>query len=126
MNFKRNLTILISALLIFSALGCVSSTNVTFDSTNTENAEVYVDGELIGSTPATAKLSNAIWEDPTITIKKDGYKTLNTSLQKEVKTPNIVLGILLNWPAFLWCYGPKQNQNFILTPDTSSSQTNVE
>lgn len=126
MNFKRNLTILISTILIFSALGCVSSTNVTFY-TDAQEAEVYVDGELIGSTPATAKLSNGIWNDPTITIKKDGYKTLNTSLQKEVKTPNIVLGILLNWPAFLWCYGPKRNQNFILTPDTSSSsQINVK
>ncbi len=126
MKFKRNLTILISAFLIFTTVACVSSTNVTFF-TDTEDAEVYIDGELIGSTPATAKLSNGIWNDPTITIKKDGFKTLNTSLQKEVKVPNIALGLLLNWPAFLWCYGPKKNQNFMLTPKTSSySQTNAE
>ncbi len=116
MKLKRNLTILIAGLLLFTTVGCVSSTKVTFN-TDTPDAEVYVDGELIGKTPVTAKLSNAVWEDPTITIKKEGYKTINSNVQKEVKAANIIFGICLNAPAFLWCYGPKANQNFMLTPE---------
>ena len=113
---SKVLTAIIALVLILGLAGCVTSTNVTFYS-DVEDVEVYVDGQLIGSTPATTKLSNAVWNDPTITLKKEGFKTLTTGLQKEVKGVNIVLGLLVDWPAFLWCYGPKATQNFMLTPD---------
>lgn len=116
MKLKRIFTILITSILLFTVISCVSSTNVTFN-TDTPNAEIYVDGNLIGKTPVTTELSNAIWEDPTITIKKEGYRTLNSSVQKELKAVNVVFGIFLNPPAFLWCYGPKQFQNFSLVPE---------
>lgn len=113
--------ILLSILLVLTFASCVTSSNVTFY-TDVDGAEVYVDGVLIGTTPATAKLSNAIWDDPTITIKKEGYKPLNTGLQKEAKTVNIVLGVIVDWPAFLFCYGPKESQNFMLVPETNEKK----
>lgn len=115
-NKSKVVSATVSILLLISFASCVSSTNVAFN-TDAGETEVYVDGQLIGTTPVTAKLSNAIWNDPAITLKKDGYKTTQVSLQREPKAANIVFGLLLNWPAFLWCYGPKANQNFMMTQE---------
>lgn len=103
-------------LLLVSLAGCVSSTKVTF-ATDVDGAEVYVDGELVGTTPVQTKLSNAIWEDPDVLIRKDGYKDLHSSVNKELKTVNLVCGILLWWPSLLYVSGPKKTQNYILTPE---------
>lgn len=99
---------------------CVTSTAVNFD-TDVQGAEVYVDGSLIGTTPTSTKMSNAIWEDPDVVLKKEGYKTTHVPLAKEVKTVNLVAGLVIWWPSLLWVYGPKANQNFMLTPDQNSS-----
>lgn len=65
-------------------------------------------------------LSNAIWEDPDIILRKEGYKDVRSVLRKEVKPVNLVCGLLFWWPSLLWYYGPKANQNFFLTPETSN------
>ena len=70
-------------LLIFCS-SCVTQTRVSF-LTDIDGAEIYVDGEKIGTSPVTTKLSNAIWNDPDILIRKDGYKDLYTDLTKEIK-----------------------------------------
>ncbi len=105
-----------SLLLLVFLTSCVSSTRVSFN-TDVEGAEVYVDGELIGTTPTQKKLSNAIWEDPDVLIKKDGYKDLRTSVYQEMKPVNLVCGLLLWWPSLLYVYGPKKAQHYILTPE---------
>ena len=114
MKGAKIIAVLLLAVMVMGVCGCVSSTNVTFN-TETEGAEVYVDGELIGTTPTTAKLSNAIWDDPDILIKQAGYKDLRTGVKKEVKGANVALGLTVNWAALLWVYGPKKVQNFVLT-----------
>jgi hypothetical protein len=103
------------AVLFFASIfsGCVTSTNVRF-STNIDGAAITVDGENIGKTPTQTTMSNAIWENPDIVIKKDGYKDLHVDIKKEVKVVNLVCGLLLFWPSLLWVYGPKANQNFEL------------
>ena len=114
MKGAKIVAVLLLAVMVMGVCGCVSSTNVTFN-TETAGAEVYVDGELIGTTPATAKLSNAVWNDPDILIKQAGYQDLRTGVAKEFKPANAVIGLFLNAWAWLWCYGPKDQQNFVLT-----------
>lgn len=111
----KKFSAIISALvLVLFLASCVSSTRVSFYS-NVEGAEVYVDGELIGNTPVTVKMSNAIWEWPDITIKKDGYEEIkDVQLAKELKVPNAVLGVLVNEFALLWVWGPKKVQHYNL------------
>lgn len=118
MKGAKIIAVLLLAVMVMGVCGCVSSTRVTFN-TDTEGAEVYVDGELIGTTPATAKLSNAIWDDPDILIRKEGFKDLRTGVRNEIKMSNVLLGCFINPFAWLWCFGPDKNQNFILIEDSS-------
>lgn len=109
MKFNKTFTSFTAGLLLLAMFSsCVSSTRVNF---NTD-----VDGEEIGTTPAQIKLSNAIWENPDVVIKKDGYKDLYTDLNKEVKGVNLVCGLLLWTPSLLFVYGPKKSQHYMLTP----------
>lgn len=112
----KNKIIAIVCLVFFLGLSfssCVTSTNVRFES-DVEGATVLVDGEDIGTTPVQHKLSNAIWEDPDVVLKKDGYKDQTFSVKKEVKMVNLVCGLILWWPSLLWVYGPKKVQSFSL------------
>lgn len=108
-------------LLVIFCASCVTQTRVNF-STDVDGAEVYVDGEKIGTTPVQKKLSNAIWNNPDILIKKEGYKDLYTDLNKELKGVNLVSGLLLWCPSLFWVYGPKKNQSYMLLPSANSVQ----
>lgn len=108
--------IIASFMMISIFSSCVTQTRVNINS-DVEGATVYIDGQKIGTTPVQVSLSNAVWEEPDVLLKKDGYKDLHTNLTKEVKIVNAVAGLLIWWPSLLWCYGPKTNQNYILTPE---------
>ena len=107
------LFVIISALITLNS--CVSSTRVVINS-KPSNADVYEDGQYVGKTPVSLNISNLVWNSPDITISKDGYTSMPVTLQKEEKITNLVIGYFINIFAFLWCYGPKENQNFVLTP----------
>lgn len=100
---------------IVMLVSCVTSTLVTFN-TSVPGADVYVDGEHIGKTPTEKKMSNGVWEDAKIIIKKEGYQDLHTNVQKDIKPVNLIIGLLLWWPSLLWVHGPKSQQNYLLTP----------
>ena len=107
---------LVLAILLPMVSSCVTKTKVTFN-TDVTGADVYVDGEYIGKTPATKKLSNAVWEDPEIVIKKEGYRDMRTGVKKEVKAVNLIFGVILWWPSFLWVHGPKSQQHYVLSSE---------
>lgn len=92
------------------------STRVIIDS-NVKDAKVTVNGRDVGTTPATVKMSNAVWEDPVISVEKKGYRTKTDTAEKEVKVGAGIVGLLLFWPALGWCYGPKAYQYFTLVQD---------
>ena len=107
------LFVIISALITLNS--CVSSTRVVINS-KPSNADVYEDGQYVGKTPVSLNISNLVWDSPDITISKDGYTSMPVTLKKEAKITNLVIGYVINVFAFLWCYGPTENQNFVLTP----------
>lgn len=107
------LFVIISALITLNS--CVSSTRVVINS-KPSNADVYEDGQYVGKTPVSLNISNLVWNSPDITISKDGYTSMPVTLKKEAKITNLVIGYVINVFAFLWCYGPTENQNFVLTP----------
>jgi len=77
-------------------------------------AEVRLDNQKAGITPVALRLSNALWENPIVRIRADGYREIYGTLQREVKGVNLVVGLLLCWPSLLWCYGPDEYQHFDL------------
>ena len=93
--------------------GCVMNSTVTIDS-EPQGAEVRLDNRVVGTTPVTVRLSNALWENPVVRIRADGYRDIYGGLQMEIKGPNLIVGFLLFWPALLWSYGPDQYQYFDL------------
>jgi len=116
MKLKIGSFVVLSMLIIGMFSSCVTSTNVRFE-TDQPGALILVDGENIGTTPTKKKLSNAVWEDPDVIIKKEGFKDLHTGLDKEVKGVNLVFGIILWWPSLLWVYGPEKTQYYTLIPE---------
>lgn len=103
------LSVLLTSVLLSS---CVMNTLVTIES-DPQGAEVYLDHRLIGETPVTMRMSNGLWEDPMVLLRKEGYRDAVTSLKKEIKVPNLVIGLFV-WPSLLWVYGPDAYQYYTL------------
>jgi hypothetical protein len=121
--FKAVFLKAVSGLLILVFLSsCAVTTKMTIRAIEPSgrlitDATVLVDGEIIGQTPnASYRVSNFAGTNTEIIVLKDGYDTVRTEPVKEVKAANVVLGIMLNFFAWLWVYGPKPQQNIILTP----------
>lgn len=108
---KRALAVVLAAVIFLS--GCITRTNVSFR-TSEPGAEVYLDHELIGITPLKHRISNGIWEDPDVLIRKAGYRDISTQLDKEIKAVNLIFGVLGWFPSFLWVYGPDSTQSYTL------------
>ena len=111
----KRLLLLIVAFAVFTS-SCVLTTMVTIE-TIPDDVEVYVDSQLIGDSPVTVRMSNAVWEDPEILLKKEGYRDLRTSPQKEVKALNLISGLIFVAIPLLWVYGPEPYQSFMLSEE---------
>ncbi len=115
MNRKSCIALVLLVLVVFSS--CVTKTKVSF-TTDIPGAEVIIDGESIGQTPCTAEITNAVWEDQEVIVRKNGLKDYKTELKKEPKIINIITGVLLApvtlYIPLLWCYGPEETQYFEL------------
>jgi hypothetical protein len=106
-------TILVVGVAIVVLAGCVTHTNVTFES-EPPGAEVYLDNRLIGETPVTQRLSNVVWNDYRVRMVKEGYTDAVGSVDKDLKEANLVFGLLLWWPSLFWVHGPDEVQYFNL------------
>lgn len=107
-------------LVPFLITSCVTGTNVTFES-NPPGAQVYLDNRPIGRTPVSHRIGNGFWVDPQIRVELDGYLPVTDRLEKEIKAVNLVFGLLLWVPAYLWVWGPKSNQYYTLRESTAAT-----
>ena len=105
---KKYVAVLFIVVVCFLS-SCVSTTKVNF-STNVDPAELYIDGESKGKTPIVVRISNAIWDDSKVEIRKMGYKVVDVRMDKEFKCLNFVLGIVPWWPSMYYAFGPKEMQ----------------
>lgn len=96
-------------------VGCVTKVAIK---SNVEGADVYIDGERVGSTPCVTEVSSVAWYDPEVVLKKAGYKDLVTRFNLEPRVGNIIGGALfigflpISLPCLLTCYGPAKNNYF--------------
>jgi hypothetical protein len=108
---KKWLCVVISLCVIF--MGCSSFVSIR---TTPTDAKIKINGQVVGQGTVDKRMSNFDFNDYNVEISKPGYKTLNTSLNKEFKVGAFVLGLLFWWPELLWVYGPSPVQNFELDP----------
>lgn len=75
---KRKLAVVCMVLLLGAA--CASSTRIQ---TNPEGARVYINGEHVGATPYLHTDRNTWLQKSQLTLKKEGYRDLDTWLQRD-------------------------------------------
>ena len=74
-----------------------------------EDIALYLEGEPLGSIPLELRMSNGIWADPYILVKKEGFYDYRYRLEREIKPLNLISGFFFFWP-WLWVYGPAEYQ----------------
>jgi len=119
---KKVISLIMIVILFLS--GC-ATTKVNIN-TNVEGAKVTIDGKVIGETPINStKLKNSSGKEYHVIIEKEGYKTYQGSLRKELNTGAVVsvaIGYSLCFlilPAFLlinalYIERPVPDQYFVL------------
>lgn len=101
-------------LLAVSILGCSTLVHIK---TDPEGAKVYVNEQPVGNSPVAKEYSNFVGNQYHVRILKEGYKPIETELQREVKVGNLIAGLIIVWPLLLWCYGPDEYYSFELQED---------
>jgi hypothetical protein len=98
--------------LIFLA-GCASSTVIN---TEPQGAQVFVDGELKGSTPYTYSDRKTIGSTTNITVKKEGYEDFTALIvRNEEFDPGACAGGIFTLIPFLWVQKYSPSRTFELT-----------
>jgi hypothetical protein len=119
---EKGISILLIALVL---AGCQTTTKVNIN-TNVPDAQVVVDGKVVGNTPIQqAKIKNSSGRSYPVIIQKEGYETFRGTLATETKpaaATAVVAGYILSpliLPLLLcinalWIDGPQPNQYFVL------------
>ena len=107
---KDQIIRLAAVLALAGVSACSTAVNIT---SSPSGAKVFVNEKYIGETPLTVEKSNLVFNSYNIRLSKEGYRTINSSLEKEAKAGPIIGGLFVLIP-FFWSYGPQDQQNFSL------------
>lgn len=107
---------LISVVLVVAVFvsGCASSTLIN---TSPTGAKVYIDGQLLGTSPVSHSDTAVSGSTKAVLLKKEGYKDKTILIRKEdVKIGPIIGGLLVLFP-FIWTLGYPDSYTFELEPE---------
>lgn len=113
-NFILKITaIILAAVILFSS--CASTTMI---SSVPSGAKLYIDGELVGTTPYKYSDTKVVGNTVNVDLKKEGYQPFYTSFSRteQVNAGAIVGGLFLFFP-YLWAMDYKPTHNYELTPE---------
>lgn len=80
--------------------GCTSTTLIR---SNPSKAKVYIDGSYVGETPYTYSDTKIVGGSFTLSLEKDGYKPLMTTVTRDEQVDvGAVVGGVFFWFPFLW------------------------
>jgi len=117
-HFKRFnpsgwISVLAAAMMTLVLAACSSSVQITSEPSG---ANVDINGESYGKTPADITLSDFDFNVYRLTLTKLGYTDKTVTLAKEIKIGPFVGGFFSLYLTWLWCYGPKEEFYFKLEP----------
>lgn len=99
---KRVVSLVVSvalACVVSLGTGCASTTQITSEPSG---AEVRVDGQQVGHTPASfAEEQVWVWTSHNVVLKKKGYHQFSGTMAATVNAPMLILGIA---GFFLCCF----------------------
>jgi len=98
---KHSIKIL-AAFVCVAILGCSTLVEIR---TVPDGAEVSINRQPVGDTPVKKELTSFIGNNYDVEIEKEGFETIETRMEKEMKV-GIFIGGFFIWPLWLWCYGP--------------------
>lgn len=112
-------TVMLAALVVL-AIGCASNVrfNVRDRATGMpiSNYRVTVDNQTY-TAGETAQLNRAVWKNYVATVEAEGYDPAEYKVKKEI-IPEFLIGGIIFWPAWGWCYGPSEQQEFYMSNTT--------
>ena len=77
----KTISLLLAGSILFTS--CVSTTMIQ---SNPSGAKIYLNGELVGTTPYTYKDTKIVGSTTTATLEKEGHEPLNTSFSRNEET----------------------------------------
>lgn len=111
-TFITKTSILIAVLIILS--GCASSTMIK---SVPSEADVYINGELVGKTPYLYTDTKVSFSPVMVDIVKEGYEPIYTSFRRDEEfNPGTFVGGFFIWPIWLWTLDYKSARTYNLTP----------
>lgn len=101
--FKNLAQLGVSSLVLLSLNGCATivgdNTRTVSINSTPQGAGIYVEGQRLGTTPASVTLPNYIYGGKAVTLKKEGYH--DQSMMINTKFQPCGLWNLLFWPGFV-------------------------
>ena len=118
---RKTGSLFLSAAILLSS--CASTTMIQ---SNPSGAKLYLNGESVGETPYTHTDTKIVGSTTTVSLKKEGYETLNTSFSRdeEVDVGAIIGGIFVLVP-FLWTMKYKPTHTYELLPTLNNNHTTI-
>ena len=118
-NIHKITALGLSVVMLFTS--CASTTTIN---STPSNASIYIDGELIGTTPFTHSDTKIVGSTTTIKLEKEGYRDLNTSISRseEADIGAIIGGCFFLIP-FLWTMKYRAVHSYTLSPSNEDFQT---
>lgn len=110
-------TVLLTTLALSLVIGCASNVKFAVRDKATgqpiSNYSVTVDDKTYSS-GETAQLNRAIWKSYSAKVEADGYEVEEYQIKKQI-IPELLIGGIIFWPAWAWCYGPSDVQEFYMS-----------
>lgn len=105
---------LISVIIVVAFVsGCASSTIIK---TAPDDAKVYIDGNLVGTSPASYSDTAVSGTTKAVMLKKEGYKDKTVLIRKEEPQVGPIIGGMFFLFPFIWTLGYPDSYTFELEP----------
>lgn len=115
------------SLLLAGSILLTSCASTTMIQSTPSYAKIYVDGQLMGSTPYSHTDTKIVGSTTTIRLEKEGYEPLNASFSRDEQVDvGAIIGGLLVWIPFLWVMKYNPMHTYELTPSTGNEQPKIK
>ena len=123
---KKTITTKTVSMFLAATILLSSCASTTMIQSNPSGAKLYLNGESVGATPYTHTDTKIVGSTTRVTLKKEGYETLNTAFSRdeEVDVGAIIGGIFV-WIPFLWTMKYKPTHTYELSPSFDNNQTTI-